>query len=146
MLARKLSAGILLLILAGCGTPDGTVKVTGTVTQDGTGLSNALVTFIPVGDTPGFGGSGATGPDGKYTLTPSRGGKGIAPGEYKVTISRVLQRDGSPPDPKKPPIESNARETLPASYSDRKATTLQATVSKEALVHDFPLKGATKER
>ncbi len=146
MLARTLAVGVLVLLLAGCGSgePEGTVKVTGKVTQDGTPLSQALVTFIPVEDTLGFGGSGATNAGGKYALTPKKGGKGIAPGEYKVTISRFLQPDGSPPDPRKPPIESKARETLPAIYSNPSTTTLKATVSKDAAVHDFQLQGPAK--
>jgi hypothetical protein len=112
------------------------------VTLDEKPLPDAEVRFYPEGSTGGLGGGGRTGPDGKCTLTDARGGKGILPGEYRVVISGRLEPDGSPPDPKAPPIESAARETLPATYSDRDTTRLRATVSRDASVHNFPLKGA----
>lgn len=143
---RTLIAGVLLSALVGCGGGTDAIVVTGTVTEDDKPLNHALVTFLPQGETSGLGGAGKTGSDGKYTLTPSRGGKGIAPGEYKVTISRLLRPDGSEADPKVPPIESDARETLPAIYSNREQTTLHATVSKEAKVHNFSLKRAPEGR
>ena len=83
--------------MAGCGKSDGGVAVTGTVTTDVQPVKGALVTFYPEGDTPGSGGSGVTGADGRYILVPARGGSGIAPGLYKVTISKPLRPDGSPP-------------------------------------------------
>ena len=132
-------AGLLLAGAAGCGGSSDRVAVTGTVTLDGDPLPGAVVTFHPDGATAGQGGSGRTGPDGTYTLT-SAGGAGVPPGAYKVVISRPLRPDGSPPDPGRPPIESDARETLPAVYSSLDATTLTATVSKDTAVHDFPLR------
>jgi hypothetical protein len=113
--------------------------VTGTVTLDDKPLPNAIVTFYPGPGTPGLGGGGATGPDGKYTLTPARGGGGLAPGAYVVTVNRPLRRDGSPPPPDVPPIESDARESLPASYSSRKDTELRATVAKGTPSYNFAL-------
>lgn len=142
---RRLAVWLLLLALAGCGGSE-VVVTTGTVTQDGKPLANALIAFLPEGDTLGNGGAAKTGPDGKYTLVPSQGGKGLPPGQYKVTISRLLRPDGSEPDPNTPPIRSDARETLPAIYSNRDETTLKATVSKDARVHDFALQAATPER
>jgi hypothetical protein len=109
------------------------------VTLDGRPLPGATVWFYPEGSTPGLGGSGRTGLEGKYTLTPARGGAGLPPGEYRVVVSRALRPDGSPPDPHVPPIESDARETLPAVYSNRETTTLRAGVSKEASRYDFAL-------
>jgi hypothetical protein len=63
-----------------------------------------------------------------------------------VVVSRPLRKDGSPPDPNVPPIESDARETLPAIYSNRDASTLRAKVSPEAKVHDFALTTPPKKR
>jgi hypothetical protein len=131
-------AGLLLAAALGCGSRGGSA-VTGKVTLNGTALANAMVTFYPEGPTGGLGGSGRTDAEGKYTLTAGRGGKNILPGEYRVVISRPLNPDGSAPDPNVPPIESQARETLPPNYSHRDSTTLRATVTKEAKPQDFAL-------
>jgi len=135
---------ILAAGLLGCGASSGDVPVTGTVTLDEKPLADAVVTFYPVGNTAGLGGAGRTGPDGKYTLTPARGGGGLPPGEYTVVISRLLRPDGTPLPPGVPPIESDARETLPAAYSSRDASKLKRTVSKEAKSYDFALGTAEK--
>jgi hypothetical protein len=135
-------AGCLLLASFGCGSPN-EIAVTGTVTMDDLPLANAVVTFYPEGQTQGLGGTGRTGADGKYTITPARRGKGLDPGEYRVVISRPLRRDGSPADPNVPPIESDARQTLSPVYSQRETSVLKATVSKDQTVHDFPLKSTT---
>jgi len=132
-----------LTCLAGCSSATD-ITVTGTVTLDGRPLPDALVFFYPEGDTPGLGGSGRTGSDGKYTLQPAQGKKGISPGSYKVVISRPLRRDGSPADPNVPPIESDARETLPPKYSDRSASKLTAQISKDKTVHDIDLDSGKK--
>jgi hypothetical protein len=146
-LVRRAWAGLLLAGVLGCGGESAdAVAVSGTVTRDGNPLPDAVVTFHPEGATKGLGGSGRTGADGRYTLTPARGGKGIPPGDYTVVVSRPLRPDGSPPDPNVPPIESDARETLPAIYSNRDASTLRAKVSQEAKVHDFALKTTPKKQ
>jgi hypothetical protein len=143
-LARPCVA-LLLAGALGCGS-SGTVAVTGTVKLNGEPLPGAVVTFYPEGGTKGLGGHGTTGPDGKYTLTSARGGQGVLPGAYRVVVSRFLNPDGSAPDPKVPRMEGKARETLPGRYSDRDATELRATVSKDAPAHDFALKADGKGR
>jgi hypothetical protein len=138
------SVAILTLGLVGCGSGTG-IAVTGTVTLDGEVLPGALVTFRPADQkTEGLGGAGTTGPDGKYTLRDARSGGGLAPGQYKVSISRRLRPDGSVPPPDVPPIESDARETLPPRYSDPQQSSLRANVSKEQTSYDFPLKQKQK--
>ena len=145
-LSERAWAGLLLVALAGCGGSAGRVAVTGTVTLDGRPLPGAVVTFYPEGETGGLGGSGRTGPDGRYALTAARGGPGVLPGEYRVVVSRLLRPDGSAPDPGTPPAESDARETLPAAYLDRASTRLRASVSEDATVHDFALRSDAKGR
>lgn len=57
-----------------------------------------------------------------------------------MTVSLLLRKDGTPPPPDLPPIESDATERLPAMYSSREASTLKATVSKDTKSYDFDLR------
>jgi hypothetical protein len=131
---------VLAFAAAGC-SPSNAVVVRGTVTLDGRALPGAVVTFRPADQTtPGLGGSSTTDAEGKYTIgTGARGEKGLAPGEYVVIVSKRLRPDGSPPDDKIPPMESDAVEKLPPRYSDEKQSTLHVTVSKEKATHDLRL-------
>jgi hypothetical protein len=132
----------LIFALAGCGgssTP-GLVPVSGTVKLKGEFLSGAVVTFIPTADTRGAGGVGRTDAEGQYQLKYVRGGKGVMPGQYKVTISRRLI-DGKPvpEDYNVPEMDSPARESLPRHYAEADSTKLTATVAEGAPVN-FDLK------
>jgi hypothetical protein len=134
----RLAALLLVLCIGGCKKgSEGTVA--GAVTLDGNSLPNAMVRFIPQGNTPGLGGTGRTDAKGKFVLADSQGGKTIQPGEYKVVISRMLRPDGSDPGPDFKPAESDARESLPPIYSSEMATTLKATVTSVSKPYDFPL-------
>jgi hypothetical protein len=121
-----------LLAATGCGSggtdPD-LVPVAGNVTVDSNQAGNVELTFVPQGETKGNGGTGVTDSTGRYEVKSPQGKKGLAPGKYKVVASRRLNPDGSPPDPDTPPIESNARETLPPKYSDANKTELSLTIS-----------------
>jgi hypothetical protein len=134
----RLVALLFVICLGGCKkAPDGTVA--GTVTLDGNALPNAMVRFIPQGNTPGLGGTGRTDAKGNFVLADSQGGKTIQPGEYKVVISKMLRPDGSDPGSDFKPAESDARESLPPIYSSEMASTLKATVTSDAKPYDFPL-------
>ena len=86
---RSLFCGSLLL-LAGCGGSSGPVlPVNGVVTLDGNPVANALVRFYPAeGTEPSSSGFAQTGTDGKFVMTGGKGEKGLAPGKYKVTVSK----------------------------------------------------------
>jgi hypothetical protein len=84
--------------LAGCGG-DETARiklapVTGTVTLNGKPLEGAEITFTPDGsnakNTPA---SDVTGPDGNYKVI-YRGRSGLAPGKYKVLVSKLFLPPG----------------------------------------------------
>ncbi len=141
---NRIPSAALLLLFTGCGpASDGPrlVPVSGTVTLDGKPLSGATVTFIPTGETRGTDASGRTDGSGKYSLTTPKGQAGTAAGTYKVTISRLLLPDGSEyrPDPSVAPIDSPARESLPAHYSELERTRLEARVPEEGGTVNFPL-------
>lgn len=131
-----------LLSTVGCeGSSDsGVVPVTGTVKYKGKPIEGALVLFIPVEGTIGTGGSGTTASGGAYTIMSNQGKEGLPPGSYKVVISKTAMPDGSAPDPNVPPIESQAKETLPARYSSELSSTLTKAVSEGGGPIDFDLK------
>jgi hypothetical protein len=140
-------AGILAGLLGvapGCGgskDTDGLISVVGNIKVDGETAPNAVVKYIPQGNTGGHGGEGTTDSTGRYEITNAKGKKGLPPGQYKVTVSRRLNPDGSPPGPNEMPIESNARETLPSKYTDPEKTELKVNLSADdKRSFDFDLK------
>jgi len=130
-----------LPILASCGSSNSELTpVTGKVEYKGKALTAATVRFIPMGQTTGFGGEGRTDAEGKYTITYARGGSGLPPGQYKVVVSKRLNPDGSEPPADEEPIESQARETLPAQYSSEDSTQITKTVPPDGGTIDIELK------
>ena len=77
-------------VLLGCSpegaTLEGTVPVSGTVTQNGQPLEGAAVTFVPTDG--GRSASGMTDASGKFSLTTLDPGDGALPGSYQVTITK----------------------------------------------------------
>jgi hypothetical protein len=121
-------------LTVGCGSGGSSgdaVPIIGNIKVNGEIAPNAIVKLIPQGNTPGQGGGGATDSTGRYEVTTPQGKKGLPPGQYKVTVSRRLNPDGSPPDPNVPPIESQAVETLPPEYSDLARTKLSLNISAD---------------
>ena len=126
--------------LASCGSSDSDLKpATGEVKYKGQPLAGATIRFVPAGTTGGFGGSGKTDANGNYEITYVRGGKGLLPGEYRVTVSKRVMPDGSAPPENVEPIDSPAGETLPRHYSDEAATQLTKTVLAEGGTINFDL-------
>jgi hypothetical protein len=67
---------------------DGTVPVSGTVTQKGTSLAGATVTFAPTGQGARAA-SAITDANGQFTLTTLTAGDGAFPGDYQVTVIKT---------------------------------------------------------
>src|SRR5258708_12464031 len=147
--ARRLPAvcavAALVLGIAGCNAgPKSTVPLvpaSGKVTLDGAPLGEAVLEFIPVGETHGQGGNARTNPDGGYTAATPFGEPGLAAGAYMVVISkRALPQGATPPEKNLPPAYSPYQEVLSPAYSDRVATTLNATVPATGeATNNFPL-------
>jgi len=107
---------VAVVLLAGCGD-DGkpTVPVSGRVTLDGEAVSEARVSFEPIGDGTqldlGLGSVGKTDDDGRYVLETIDRRPGALPGEHRVRISTFqMARDLT----KKEVIRE---EEIPARYS-----------------------------
>lgn len=108
--------------LAGCGGPPADQpdlgEVTGKVTNGGSPLANALVTFTPV--EKGRPSTATTAADGTYTLLYTAEANGAQIGEHTVTVSLVEQQqnyeegeDGGDDEE-----EESADTGLPATASD----------------------------
>jgi hypothetical protein len=135
---------VVFLLAAGCGGKHPNLPpqypVSGTITLDGQPLAAAGIMFLPRGETRGTGAFAMTDEAGKYSLKTDHGGPGAPEGEYAVTISKVVKRDGTPYVPKPDVAEAGERETLPATYSDSMKTVLTAKVPKGGDVINFGLK------
>ena len=126
-----------LLVFPGCaGNPLGAVKVTGTVTLDGTPVEGVSVSFTPTG-SEGRESYGVTDAQGRFVLTVpgTETGSGAIPGEYRVTFSKEsdvlegIDTTGMDSDEidkvvakRFPRGLPEAKNLLPAKYADRTAT------------------------
>lgn len=142
---------LLLIALAGCSRDPNEpelIPVVGTVTLDNGPLASAVVTFIPINETPGKGAVGQTDGGGRYQLKSPDGKKGLPAGEYKVIVSKLVLKDGSDyiPEPGVAPIDSPGREKLPATYSEAEHSVLKKTVSPGSGPIDFPLRSDGRAR
>lgn len=141
----SLILGLLTLLAAGCGGKDPNlpelVPVGGTVIMDGKALSGTSVSFVPDGSTRGSGANGYTDQNGKYELSSPHLGPGAPAGDYRVVLRKLVMPDGSdfPADSEVAPMDSPARQVLPARYSDDNRTELTATVPEGGGTIDFPL-------
>lgn len=68
---------------------EGTVPVTGTVTQKGTPLAGASVMFSPAGQSSGRAAAAKTDDSGRFKLTSLQAGDGAMPGDYNVAITKT---------------------------------------------------------
>lgn len=130
----------------GLGGPT-TVPVSGIVILDGQPMPGAIVTFVPHGETTGYGGQGQTDDQGKFVARMQDGktaaGKpGLMPGEYRVLVNKLVRPDGTVfiATDEEAPIDSNARETVLPQYSDYQRTTLSATIGSGNETLKFELK------
>lgn len=155
-----LSALAVSLSISGCssgssGPPIPTfsgegVPIAGVISLDGAPLGDANVTFMKDGgpNEQGVSGSGKTDMSGKYVIRT--GGKaGIPAGRYRVVISKLATKDGSPfvPNPEQGLDLEQARmngmvkESVPPKYSDAGKTTLSVEVTAgQDPKQDFELK------
>lgn len=133
---RRLWCLIATVVLAtGCGSGGPVLPVNGVVTWDDQPMADATVTFFPQekGDpTVGF---AQTGSDGKFVITGTKGQKGLAPGTYKVTVSKMKNfqksdaTDSGDPAAVGAVTEVETKNDLPAIYSNPARTVLSYSVT-----------------
>lgn len=157
----------ILVLFTGCGGGSGgdgdrvtVYPVSGKITMAGAPVANAIVSYAPQAGQPAA--SGVTNSSGEYQLTTYEGYDGAAEGAYVVLVSKSA--GGSSDEPSEedmhaamsgggggPPgghagggsgdgSEQEETSLLPAKYSDRDLSGLEATVSKDGEnVFDFEL-------
>ncbi len=132
------------LCLAGCGGANiRLVPVSGTVSMDEKPLANKTVRFQPEPGTPGHGGGATTDAQGNYTaiaLVPgsTKDFKGLAPGNYRVTVVErmfpeglAVQGKSAEPEVAVGPVASPSVKELPTIYSRPESTPLSITISEQ---------------
>jgi uncharacterized membrane protein len=82
----SISILVVLILISGCGR-SASGRVSGVVTLDGKTLPNAAINFYPT--ESGSPAVGMTDANGRYELAISHSVKGVAPGNYKITISTL---------------------------------------------------------
>lgn len=108
----------LAVALAGCGTGDGLMPITGEVNYQGKPLEYGTVTFV----SPRTRQATAEIADGKIVnVTTKKSNDGLAPGEYRVTIT-ALDRSEKYRDTMVPPS------LIPRKYADYSTSELTATI------------------
>jgi hypothetical protein len=132
--------------LTGCGGagPDYPLApARGTVRLDGQPLAGVVIEFVPQQGTKGIGATAMSGADGTYALENKHGGKGAAPGEYRVTVQRPQTRGpGAVADPEK--AKAAAGPPVPSVYGNHDATPLRVTVPPKGGTFDLDLKSDAK--
>lgn len=138
---RAAGAALALLVLAlggvGCQQKQASAvslaPVAGKVTLNEQPLTEAVLEFIPTGNTKGQGGSATTDDEGRFTVVTPFGEEGLTAGDYQVVVSKLVLPKGVhfdvPPDKTLPPADNPYRESLPAQYSDRMNSKLTVKVA-----------------
>jgi hypothetical protein len=152
MRGRWILAGLVATVLPGCGGGPTLVPVHGTVTINGKPLEGATVAFAPeqgnAVDTPG---TDVTGPEGNYKLM-YQGRSGIAPGKYRVAISKLEAKAGVviPENFKKDPMMAKmaglTKETLPDSATGQATEGSFAREVKDSGDNQFDFDVKAKEK
>jgi len=134
----------LAILTVGCGTGGAALPVNGIVTWDGTPLDGAAVTFYPEEKSVPTGGTARTGSDGKFVVLGPKGERGLAPGRYKVTVSKM--KGGPVTD--QPVIaavtEADLKDDLPAIYSNPAKSILSYSVTGDGKPIEIALSSKKK--
>lgn len=132
---------VAAFLVSGCERQRGpqVCLVRGRVFLDGAPLASATVGFSPLDASSGMPATGLTDATGAFLLTTVQGGRrngGAVPGDYVVTIDKVIveetgaganrspSRDGDPGLPPPPSFRS----LIPKDYGKRQFSGLRATV------------------
>src|SRR5262245_50583435 len=129
--ARWVGASVALCALIGCGN-SGVYPVKGKVTFEGKPMAGGgSIMFLPLGKQAGKQAGGTIDPDGTYTLTTNSPGDGSLPGEFRVVVVQVTEKEAErTPDGKAPAKGWSLppADRIPTVYGDQDRSPLKATV------------------
>lgn len=136
----------------GCG-PSGPrlVPVSGKLTLNGAPLEGATVTFAPAPTNPVLTPGGASSSSGGSFTVKSGDDEGLAPGKYKVLVTKSSLKNGAkvPDEFKDDPMMAVTSgltiESLPAEYGNADTSPLSLEVPNEGGSFDFDVKQAAKK-
>ena len=117
---------VVVPLLLGCGSSQPElVPVRGRIMMLDKPVSEIMVSFAPIGSTPGSGAVAATDSDGQFELMDVRGGKGAHAGQYKVHLypAPAINPEGPPTH-----VVSKGGGSVPPIYIDPNRTPLVADV------------------
>jgi hypothetical protein len=141
----RLGVVLAALAAAGCGGSKA-YPVKGKVTYEGKPMKGGgSISFVPTAKQEGKAAGGEIKEDGTYELMTNKPGDGSMPGEFRVVISQVTEREPENTDddgkaaPKKPLLLAEA-DRIPEIYSDAYKSPLTAKVEAKDNVLDFDLK------
>ena len=113
-------------LAAGCGS-GAVLPVSGIVTMDGAPMDGATVMFYPEEKAGGMAGTATTGTDGKFVIVGLKGQRGLVPGKYKVTVTKMkIVPEGEVVGAI---TDADVRDDLPPHYSDPSQTKLSYRVT-----------------
>ena len=130
-LSRAASAaalvGAAVLLVAGCGSADKPIDVSGKVTFKGEPVTEGSVQFID--DRTGRGAEVDLGPDGTYKAS-------LFAGEYKVVVTPpyIVDESQGIPNPYYKKVKN-----IPTKYHSTDTSGLTASVNPDKTTHDFSL-------
>lgn len=125
------------LCLTGCGSRNGLMEISGSVTCDGKPVQNGTVNFLPAdGNGPT---AGAIVSDGRYSVKLSPGKKQVRIEAFKV----VGQRRYRPNDPTSPMVDVQ-EQILPERYNTK--SELSREITYDAYTYDFALETSARPR
>ncbi len=150
---------VLAAVSVGCGGATGpkapqfkgdTIPITGIVTLDGNPLADASVTFNFDGTPPvGFiSAGGKSDSSGKYVARSAGGKEGIPIGRYKVTVSCLVTKNGTPfredpasgMDAEQLKLAGGLKEMVPVKYTDIAKTPLTIEITADQKEANLGLK------
>jgi hypothetical protein len=139
-------AALATACLVGCGgSDDAVVPVSGTVTLEGKPLAGAQISFSPESrNARGTPGTDITGSSGYYRVMTPKGRAGLAPGKYKVVISKTEVPAGKAGSEADPFMGVMSAEAKTQGGPDAKAQRIQGSFDREVSTwgetFDFDLK------